>query len=685
MKIKTGYEPAYTGHYDKTDIEQANFDYDYPKVNGKKLDWHPKSALSKNVCQRIAEAKRMSRQVSSGNEWQWRRMEQVLQSFVPLDAVERASRDEDYRRPLCTMVPYSYATLKTYQSYTANAFLKPEIHRYRGKGDPASIVRAILRQRIVARYGNFFKESIKLLTAWEDMYTYGMGIIGLNWRKHKSMGPTDIRVSELLSEILKNRKVDIPKDEILRLQREETEFEGVELVNVSMWNAFLDPKMTPNEFQKSEYFGYMYQTNHLEILSQEGDPETPWFNGDYLKILTETKSARDPMYRGSDSDGRFDRFGASEETVTGKFNNQVHITAWFQNLIPQEWGLGDSEYPQKWVFYTVADRLVVGAQPLDQDHNMLPFVCFAANTNGHDVIPISHLATTFGIQEAANYIVRSRMHELMSSHNIWVYNPAIVETNDVLNPGPNKFIRIKPGAYNLTGGIDSFIKQLPQNSTTQGNYKDLEMLMDIAKDANGTVDIIRGDLSGLPERPGVGGVSGAFRNAASRLQLNCYHMAVSAMYDLAYMHGKLVDQYMDESVYVDVYGTDEAELLSMFGADTAQVKVDPMMLDRRWEVVNNFNLTQNGDNVESVTAIVQGLLQNPMASQEFIQTIDIGRVGQYWMEISGFPNANQFRRMPNVAGLATDGNAIANAQAGNYLTQGQAQAEMMAAEGRAGA
>jgi len=272
--------------------------------------------------------------------------------------------------------------------------------------------------------------------------------------------------------------------------------------------------------------------------------------------------------------------------------------------------------------------------------------------------------------------VRARVHNAMTAmHNMWVYNPAMIESKDLFKPGPAKFIRMKPGAYNMSGSMDAFIKQLQVNDVTANHYGDLQLLMQIAKDANGTVDILRGDLSGLPERPGAAGVSGAMRNAVSRLQKIVTIMGHQGMYDLAYMHGKMVDQFMDEEVYVDVFGDDEEVLIQTFG-EVSDVPVGPQDLDRRWKVVSHLNRIENGDNFNVITQVVQNLMQVPELAMEVARDNDVGRMFRYWAEMGGFSNVNEFRRSRPAAALASDGFIENNVQAGNLITQEQAIREL---------
>ncbi len=601
-------------------FDEVSFDYEYPGD----ADFKPGSPLTKKLLRMIEERKRASSAVTDEIRPEWRKVEETLNTFVPMSAVEAAAKSRDDRVPMATVIPHTLATLDTLVAYTMKAFLHPTIHRYAGAGSSESVVRAILRQKVIARYGRFFKEALALQTWYRDSYTYGFGVIGTDWVKHKSVQNVEYDVDSLQASLLNERGIKAKPGDTIQMPEFKTEWEGTKLVNIDPWNMYLDPKMTPNRFQESEFFGYTYETDPFTFLRREVDPEEDLFNGKYVRMMAEKGEGLDPLWRHSEN-GRHTRFGGDgiKEKMKAPLTQSVHSTRWVQTIIPKEWGLADTEYPEKWAFEIVGCKVIVSAYSLENSHGMFPFAMIAPNTCGHDVLPTSHLQSIYGIQQALDWLIRSRIQNAMTAmHSMFLVNPAAIEWSDLERPGPMKFIRLKRGFYSNSTDMSAYLKQLQTQDVTQGHYGDLQALMSIAKEANGTVDVLRGDMSSMPERPGQAGITAAVRGAASRMHKNVETMASQGMYDLAYMHGKNLDQYMSEDVWIDILGDEEDILAEEYGADTQRLSVSPWDLDGSWEVVPHEDQTEHSENFNVVTQVVQSMMQIPEIAAEAMGDMD---------------------------------------------------------------
>lgn len=660
---------------DQQSIESAKYDYDY----GDLPDMRPGSKVSKFLCAEIKRRKESSHKVLERMHSTWNKISLKKNLFVPLSSVEKAQKAKDDSLPLATIIPHMVAANDTLMSAFSKTYLRKVLHRYEGFGSAEAIVSAILRERVIAEADQAFGNHLHIMTAVEQAYEKGVSLLGTKWSKRYKKSQKRTEVTPLLEKFL--RDSGVPKamaGDFLQMSEESIETEGTEYVPVDMWNAFIDPAVNFNAFNKAEFAGYMYETFATQVIRDENDPELAMFNGKYARLLATQGNGLDPLYNraGSGTSGviREDR-----EQITDETKERLHLTFWTQHIIPSEWNLSSSKKPELWRFITAGDYIVLHAGQVKDDHESLGFAGFSPTTDGLDLVPLSMLGRTYGIQEGMDWLIRSHMHEVMAAGARFLYNPLFIDPEQLFSGRPNAAIPLRPAAYYREDPIGNYFQQLQFNKATQGHWGDIQSLREIAKDTDGTVDIIKGDLSSLPERPGQAGIQSAVSGAVSRIDYFNRKMVKQAFYPLANISGKNVDQYISEVVWISMGGRkDVGELRELFGADAQQVGIGPEHMVGDWRVVPHDEPSANGQSIQSTMPLATLIFQNPAAQAELLASINPVKWFMELVEADGGSYSRELlRRVPRqpdqfAAAMMDDESVEAGVQSGNLVTQGQA-------------
>lgn len=661
------------------DIFKADFGYDYGVMN-----FHPSSDLSKRICSKIKDRKAASCAVRNQKSDVWKKVDNKKRLFVPTSSVEKKQKAKDPTLPLATLVPYTLGALDMLTSKYAKDYLRRTIHRFEGFGSPEAIAAGVLRERVVSEADCFFKNHLHIESVFEAAMSYSYGMCGTQWRKHKRYATNLSEVTPLVGSLLSEAGFTGQQvGDYIESTEELIEYEGTEVVPVNNWNSFVDPRVTGNNFQKSEYWGYMWDTSATDLLKLEEDSESGFTNAKYVQLLAEAHAAKDPLYNYG---GLSDKQAAKEYSDREEFRRTVHVTTWVQKLIPDEWGLGDSSSPECWCFATTGDCIVLSARKMEEEHGLNGGSMMAPTTDGHDSMPIAMLERTYGISEAIDWLMRSRMHELMTAGTRSLYHPLYVPQEDMNNPVPQQSIALRPEAWNRPEPISNWIHQFEFRNATAGHWGDISSLLQVAKDTDSTVEVIRGDMSSLPDRPGQLGVSAALSGGLSRVDHMLWRCSRQFLYDLCYMIGCNIDQYMSQEVFINAVGRDaEQDLREIFGADAQQVGVtrEDLLYNRRgakpernrWRVTPHDEPASHPENVQSMMQFGQMIFQNPIMQQELARTVDPTRFFFRLAELGGMGYAKELLRrrpQPMVAGMMQDEEIDKQVQAGNVVTQEQA-------------
>ena len=623
----------------RMEMKAKDWDYKYPRG----LDLRPGSRLHETILQKILEQCEYSKRVIDGMKDQWKKLDWSLNTYVPLDEAEAAVKNKDWRKPVNIVIPITFASLETFLTYLQSAFIQDPIHQYVGHGE--NRVGAMLLERMVAKHGQWFKEPLKLDTMWRDMLTYGIGAAHIGWAKHRVRRTVSTEVDELLFEALKGTKLQAKRGEILRYLEEEVAYEGNRLYTIDPYRIFLDPRVSPNDYQDASFIGWVEDGDIYDLLSREDDEDEGLFNVKALHNMAARNEASSKFFL--DESGRNTRqqnetFGSSADP---RENSPVHLIRIYMRLIPSQCGLGKEDRPETWGFTVGGDSVIIQADRMNFDHGHYPIVIGAPNTDGHSVLPVSYLATTYGMQQTIDQYFRMHFEEVRTSiNNKLVVDASQVEWEDLLDSRNGGIIRVRRDNYNVTN-LDAVVKQLQTSAVTGNHVRDAGVMIDLLRQANGTTDITMGNLAAMPERPTATGIDAAKTGALSRLQRIAQIIGRQCMDDIAWQCAYNSIQFQSMPMFIELAGRHEQQLRTAYGyapGQMGEIEIGPYDLQPYFDVVPRDGALPNNENAQAWTTIMQTLLGVEGLGAQIAARSDVFKIFTHWARIMGARDIHEF-------------------------------------------
>jgi hypothetical protein len=629
-------------------------DKDYGYVYPKGLDFKPGSALHNKITTKIYQRARESSMEMRKRFATWKKIDRNLTAYIPLDDAERFVKESDDRKPVSIVVPYSYATLETLLTYQAAAFLENPIFRYEGVS-PEDSIGAILLEKVIELQTIKAKMALNLHTTFRDGYAYGIGVAAPSWEKtwgKKTVVAQDGFLSSVFGKWIRTGQKKESEDTIL--------YEGNVLKNVDPYLFLPDPSVPTHDVQKGEYVGWIESTNYLRLLDMERY-DTDVFNVKHLQELTGASAFSLFNTEKADS-GRYERFsGSSIYSVEGR---PIDVIWMYVNLIPKEWELGDSEYPEKWLFGFAADRIIICAKPIGLNHNMYPIAVCAPDSDGYSVSPVSRMEIVYGLQETLDWLFSSHIANVRKSINdMLIVDPSLININDLKDPAPGKLLRMRRAAWGR--GVDNAVKQLQVNDITQNHIKDSGYVADLIQKCTGSVDSVMGFQRKTSERVSATESRDTRSGALSRLAKTAKLVSLQMMQDLGYMLASHTQQLMSQELFVSMTGRWQDDLVKEYG-DAKRVKVSPFDIIIDYDVTVKDGSLPSGEGSDLWIQLFQIISQQPLLMQQF----DIPRIFMHIARGLGAKDVEEFKmkQMPQTQPVALpDQQVEAEAQAGNLI------------------
>ena len=643
------------------DAASADFDYDYA-LN---LDLRPFKQGPRSVHDFIREEvlirARESHSYISQFFSEWKKLDQNVTAFVPTDVKEKNVLIADDRKPVSIVIPQSYAILETLLTFFTSTFLTDTIHTFSGVG-PEDTAGAMLLEQHVRQQSRRFKEDLSLYVQARDSFLYGIGVAVSEWGTIEGMRPRTEVVDSVLSELF---GIEAREGDMIREFEPTTLFQGTKWRNIDSYNYLPDPKYPPHRVQDGEFVGWSYRTSIQDLLFREADGKSGLVNAKYLRLLKGPK--RSALYGEAGVTGRLDR--ASSNSGSTDDENMVDVVCMYIKIIPQEWGLGPGTKPEMWFFAVGGDTVVIAAEPARFAHGQFPISVMAPNMDGHEAIPVSNVAVTFGMQKLVDWLMNAHVANVRKAINtMLIVDPSAVELEDLRNPNPGKFIRLKRNFYG-EGRIDQWIKQLDVTDVTRGHMADLGILQQIMQNTSGASDIVQGLLTGLPDRPTEQGLASATNLALSKLQKMARVAGSMGLRDAAWQMGFNTQQFVDERFYVDVIGRHEEELREIFelGPTDTRVPATPNDVSIAFDVEDHDGSNPQLSQANFWNAQVQALLQSEVGAAEILNRLDPVRIYLHAARLNGVTNARDLFRRGAQPQVLPDEQVADQAAAGNLI------------------
>ena len=642
-------------------LSDLDFGYTYPKG----LSLKPGSEFHEKLREKIWARLWDSRRAISPRYESWREIDATLKAYtIPKDRtkhlkaphsapvpINRVNTTDD---PLEKIVmPVTFANMETLLTYMASAFLQDPVFTYEGTG-PEDAYGAFLLTQHIAHQCYKSKVGLALHTQWRDAFTYGFGIVAPMW--HRQWG-TRIKAQEqgFFSPLrnlftVTNRKRSTEKAVL---------WEGNELVNIDPYRYFPDPATSVHEPQKAEYHGWLDESNYMELLHDEKDPDSFFFNVRYLRHLKHTRSSFAEIFR----EGRDDTFFLRD---TSGHNQPVDLIFMYITIIPEEWDLGSGKNPEKWFFVIGGDQVILAAQPLGLHHDMYPLAIAAPDYDGYSPFPTSRLEITMGLQRIVDFLYSSHIANVRKAINdMIVVDPSIINIYDLNTSKPGKIIRTRRSSWGR-GGVDAAIKQLKIEDITANHVTDFAFLDQFMKRVLGADDNLAGII---PQRSGerisASEAQGARTSGLARLERLAKIISMQSMQDVAYQFAVNTQQFADKERYLRFLGDWPQQLSETFGVqpDGDRVLTDPMDMLVDFDLKAIDGTIPGSENAQTWIDVLQVAAQSP----EMLQTLNLPNIFLHIARHLGAKNISDFVNKAASASpvVAPDQQVSEEAQAGN--------------------
>ena len=641
----------------RDDNYKKDFNYKYPYG----LDLRPDSALHKKLRSRIWERATASRNEISKRFSSWREIDKTLTTYVDLSNTDKGTKEDDIKlkdptKPLTIVFPYTYSMLEALLTYLSIAFFQDPMFQYEGVEDDDT-VGAMLMELVIRLHCIKNKVPLAIHTVLRDSLSYGVGIGIPEWRRQ--YGKKVIKASVITESDLGTETQNMNQFVTSLL------FEGNALSSIDPYMWLPDPSVSSDNIQKGEFLGWIDRDNYMNLLSQEGQPDSGLFNVKYLKSKANKRStfALDESDRQIRHGGSTDMHRALSTTISPVDRIHMYIT-----LIPKEWKLSKSEVPEKWYFELAGDDIIIACEKADHNHGQYPMAVASPEYDGYSITPIGRMEVLYGLQHTLDFLFNSHVVNVKKAINdMFVVDPYLININDLKDPRPGKLIRLRRPAWGR--GVDKVVQQLQVTDITKLNISDSAYITQWMDRISGADQSMQGALrqSG-PERLTGAEFSGTRNSAISRLQRMAMIIGMQFMQDIGTQFAVHTQQYMTQEAYVNVAGRYAEQLMKNFTGGKIRGRVSPSDLAINYDLIVRDGSIPGGNFSQAWIELFKIIGTSPELAQQF----DVTRIFTYIAQQLGAKNVEDFRRNVNNTQMVSMPNqqVAQQVQAGNFMPTG---------------
>jgi hypothetical protein len=621
------------------------------------MEIQPDSPLSRRILDAVRDRVQASKAAYEPKYKKWREAEDRAVAYMPereVDAVRRVKRDQGSPQYTTIQIPYSYAMLMAAHTYWTTIFMaRTPVLQYSGRhGETAQNVQAL---EAIIDYQVQVGEMLAPWYVWlYDVGKFGVGALGLYWDERYSNVSSIIQEEEMLLGIIPTGRVK----KIKRTQRVKG-YSGNCLYNLRPYDIFPDPRVTLGDFQKGEFVSVYRRLGWNELVKRK--------ELGYYTNLERVRPTREPpdsqRIEGSsqiDLPKSDTMFFQKSETGGSKDSAVIPFYETYIELIPSEWGLGNSSYPEKWVFTCDAQfQTVIGAQPLGANHDKFPLVIIVLEPEGYALVPRGMPEILEPVQNTLDWLLNSHFYNVRKILNgQYVVDPSRVAISDMLDPTPGGVIRAKAAGYGTD--MRNAVFQLQTQDVTQAHLKDMQVMQSIGEQAVGINNQIMGQMNS--GRRTATEVRTASTFGISRLKTCAELFSAQGWAPLSQMMVSNTQQFYDGEQQFKIAG----DLMQSTAPGFMQVTPDDILGFYDYVVVDGTLPIDRFAQANLWREIMAGLQQQPQLMMQY----DMGKLFAWVAQLAGLKNINQFKLQ-----VTPDQVLAAQMQAGNTVPIQQGSSE----------
>lgn len=443
------------------------------------------SKLHEKLVTRLTNRVRLAQKGHDLQHDTWEKAEEITLAYVPVTEVDQARKAKRMRgEPTYTtiQVPYTFSVLMSAHTYwTSVFFARSPIHQFTGRhGEGEQQIQAM--EALIAYQVDVGQMMVPYFLWLYDTGKYGCGIMGHYWEQKKLH----------YGELVEMEDPATGKKVLWQTTKELIGYTGNCSYNISPWDFMHDPRVAFKDFQKGEFCCVFKRMPWNEVLKRR---DQGYFNENVDKLRDHQAKAGQPL--GSDQLRRPDFNMIFQDDETDKVGHPAVVNFYevYVDLIPDEWGVGSTKYPQKWCF-TITEDLgcVVGASPLGYIHCQFPFDVMEAEVEGYGHYARGMPDILEPLQNVIDWLINTHFYNVRAAlNNQFIVDPSKLVIKDVQNSGPGWIWRLRPEAYGTD--INTMFKQVDVKDVTRSHLSDFQMMLGMGERALGVNDQIMGNLN----------------------------------------------------------------------------------------------------------------------------------------------------------------------------------------------
>lgn len=609
--------------------------------------------LHKKLCAKLDSRIRLALRGQELQHTKWIDAEETTLAFVPeteADAV-RANRRDNNAMPTYTtiQVPYSYALLMSAHTYWTSVFFsRSPVHQFTGRHGEGEMQVQAMEALIGYQYevGQFM---VPYYIWLYDAGKYGHGVVGTYWDKKILNYGQLVEMAD---------PMDPTKTIVYQTTQEIPGYEGNCVYNVSPWDFLPDPRVPVKLFQTGEFVAIRKRLGWNQILMRQRLGY--YINMDKLVQRASDRSSVVGSGIGGANTGtaQLQRPLLNEDLSVDENTKHPAGAVLFEvyvNLVPSEWGVGNTNYPQIWCFTITEDRgLIVGACPLGLVHCQFPFDVLENEVEGYGLFSRGITEIMDPIQNTIDWLLNSHFYNVRQTlNNQFIVDPSKLVVKDVQNTGPGFIWRLRPEAYGTD--LNTMFKQVDVRDVTQSHMADFTAMFGIGERTIGINDQIMGSMGGNQ------------RKTATEVRTTTA-FGINRL--------KTVSEYMSGMGFSPHSQKLVQNSQQMYSAQAKMRRVGSFVQDAGQQFINvspediaGFYDLVPVDGTLPIDRMAQANLWKDMLSSlqrmppQVLMSYDWGRIFGWVAQLAGLKNINQFKIQVLPPGMGPQGNVVPLRQA----------------------
>lgn len=444
------------------------------------------SPLHRSLVAKVRDRIRLGEKSNIDLESDWQAAEERTLAFLPeseVDAARRNKREVDGEPSFTTIqIPYTYALLLSAHTYWTSVFFsRSPIHQFAGRhGEGEMQVQAM--EALIDYQVQVGGIMVPYYIWLYDCGKYGRGILGHYWEKEK------LHYGQLVDMEDPNNP---GKTSLMQATAEMVGYEGNRAFNAAPFDFLHDPRVAFKNFQQGEFCAVRCRLGWNQILRRK---DAGYFNENIQFLKGHNYSKGDNL--GSSTLRRPQFNQTMYETEDKTHPSGVVFWEFYVELVPSEWGLGETKFPQKWCITITEDlELIVGATPLGLLHCKFPFDVIESEIEGYGLATRGLPKIAEPIQQTMDWLINSHFFNVRASlNNQFIVDPSKLVIKDFEDTGPGFRWRLRPEAYGTD--LTKIFHQVPVQDVTRSHMGDFQGLLGMGERMFGVNDQIMGALNG---------------------------------------------------------------------------------------------------------------------------------------------------------------------------------------------